>query len=83
VVFKTSFESKGMLISRLKSTVDEPPYVIQCNDGLAVLRCAPKERESIVEAMGKADPKSESLLTSGTLRTLRERYPALKVKRPR
>lgn len=51
--------------------------VITCSSGDAVVRCAPADRGSVVS---KVEAKGgESVLTSGTLRTLRDRYPALRV----
>jgi len=53
------------------------PYIVQCASGKAVVRCAPKEREEVVRIMSRIDPSSAPLITSGTLRTIRERYPEI------
>jgi RNase P/RNase MRP subunit POP5 len=73
---------KTMLISALRRVCGEPPYVIQCGEGWCIIRCAPKDVDTSVAAMTAADPSSSSLRTSGTLSTLRERYPELKRLRP-
>ncbi|MDR3205848.1 MAG: hypothetical protein LBT41_01950 [Candidatus Methanoplasma sp.] len=72
--------TRSMLINRLRGVCpeDEVPYVVQCVPGKAVIRCAPKEIDRTIAAVAAADRASEPLLTSGTLRTLRERYPDLK-----
>ena len=60
------------------------PYVIQCVPGKAVIRCSPNEIEKVKDQMKAVNNGSESLATSGTLKTLRDRYPVLKAnKRPR
>ena len=60
----------------------EPPKVIQCAEGWCIVRCSPKECADTVALMSKADPESRSLRTSGTLITLRKRYPRLMETRP-
>lgn len=55
--------------------------VITCSSGDAVVRCDPADRESVIAAVESRG--GEAVLTSGTLRTLRDRYPALKVPRRR
>ena len=57
--------------------------VITCGDGWAVVRCSPAEVESAISAVTGAFPGSEPVLTSGTLKTLRDRYPELRVPRRR
>jgi hypothetical protein len=73
--------TKQSLINRIKnaSAGKEPPYVVQCVSGKAIIRCAPDERDDLISLVERADRTSESLLTSGTLRTIREAYPELKV----
>ena len=61
---------------------DKVPKVIQCAEGWCILRCAPEDRERAVGLMAQADPGSRSLRTSGTLITLRKRYPRLMETRP-
>ncbi len=57
--------------------------VITCGNGKAVIRCEPAHVQAAISAVGSSYPGSESLLTSGTLRKLREAYPELKVPRKR
>ncbi|MDR3282392.1 MAG: hypothetical protein LBS92_02135 [Candidatus Methanoplasma sp.] len=72
--------TRSGLIGRLRSVCPEEavPYVVQCVPGKAVIRCAPGEIDCVIGLISLADRESEPLLTSGTLRTLRERYPDLK-----
>jgi hypothetical protein len=74
--------SKETLIFALRKVCDGPPYVIQCGEGWCIIRCLPKDADASVAAMSDADPSSLSLRTSGTLHTLREKYPELKRLRP-
>lgn len=69
--------TKQMLIGRLRSLTEEPPYVVQCENGLAAVRCAPKEVDRLCALMGSAYPGSGSLMTSGTLKALRTKVPGL------
>ena len=75
--------TKESLIARLRE-IDgsNVPHVIQCSEGWCILRCAPKEREETIDFMKVADPTSRSLCTSGTVITLRQRYPELMRLRP-
>ena len=57
--------------------------VITCGDGWAVVRCSPAEVDSAISAVTGTFPGSEPVLTSGTLKTLRDRYPELRVPRRR
>ena len=57
--------------------------VITCGGGWAVVRCSPAEVEDAISAVKDAYPGSESVLTSGTLKTLRDTYPELRVPRRR
>ena len=72
---------KTALINRLRGLTGDVPYVVQCSDGLAILRCAPSEMDAVIGLMRSADPSWTSILTSGTLRTLREKIPGLAVAR--
>lgn len=56
--------------------------VIQCSEGWAIVRCAPSETSLMAESVRSADPGAVSLATSGTLKTLREKYPELERTRP-
>lgn len=58
------------------------PKVIQCSEGWCIIRSDPKNRDRSIEQMTVADPMCRSLRTSGTLHTLRDRYPELKRLRP-
>lgn len=71
------------LIPSLRSFAgDSAPYVVQCSKGWCIVRCRPEEVEQTCELMKKVDPTSESKLTSGTLMTLRKKYPILQQLRP-
>jgi RNase P/RNase MRP subunit POP5 len=74
--------TKEGLISLLRS-VRSPLYIIQCSGGWAIVRCAPEDVDGTIAIMREAEPSSVSLRTSGTLRTLRERYPKLNELRPK
>ena len=71
--------NKTDLITRFKRNALDPPYVVQCGSGYAIVRCSPTETDKIIEAVKTADPSSESLMTSGTLRALRAKVPGLLV----
>lgn len=68
--------TKSVLINRLTDSGDAP-YVVQCDGGLAAVRCAPKEMERTIEIMQAAVPGCESLMASGTLKALRSKVPGL------
>jgi hypothetical protein len=74
--------TKDTLISALRNICSEPPYVILCAEGWAIVRCSPENRDASVKNMNGADPSSASVRTSGTLSSLYERYPALERLRP-
>lgn len=57
--------------------------VITCFDGMAVIRSCPEGLQVLRERMCEVWSCSESLMTSGTLRTIRDRYPELSVPRKR
>ncbi|MCL2031903.1 MAG: hypothetical protein FWG96_01315 [Methanomassiliicoccaceae archaeon] len=85
VAFSVSEDmTKDTMIRGLRSiSQTDPPYVIQCVSGKAVLRCSPEKKEETVRMMSRIDPSSSSLLTSGTLRGIRRRYPELKTAKKR
>lgn len=56
--------------------------VIQCAEGMAIVRCGPSEIDKCEEAVRECDPQARALKTSGTLRTLRDEYPILKKNAP-
>jgi RNase P/RNase MRP subunit POP5 len=74
--------TKESLITVFRRISDGQPYVIQCAEGWAVLRCSPDETDATISKMKDADPISVSLRTSGTLSKLREIYPELNRLRP-
>ncbi|MDR2698859.1 MAG: hypothetical protein LBB30_04205 [Candidatus Methanoplasma sp.] len=80
VVFGVSPDlTKDILIKRFRSVSPEnPPYVVQCVSGKAVIRCSPAGRDDVVRIMLLADPSSSSLVASGTIRAVRRKYPELK-----
>ena len=71
----------------LEAVSAEPPLpqikVISCFSGMAVIRTEPSGLEELGSRMHAKWPDSESLVTSGTLRTVRDRYPQLRVHRKR
>ena len=83
VVFTVSAGlTKDALIGALRNVCGDPPYVVQCAGGWAVVRCSPADVDRVIEKMGLADASSVSLRTSGTLASLYGRYPDLKRSRP-
>jgi RNase P/RNase MRP subunit POP5 len=79
IAFSTSPDvTKESLIRGFRSIAADPPYIVQCASGMAILRCSPDKREETASVMSLADPSSVPLRTSGTLRTLRDEYPILK-----
>jgi len=75
--------TKESLISSLRRLCGDPPYVVQCGEGWAIVRCSPNDVDETVGLVRLADPSSVSLKTSGTLRTLRNTYSELKRLRPK
>ena len=70
--------TRSTLIPKLQALFGEnAPYVVQCSEGWAVIGI-----DDAVAMMSKALPGCRSLSTSGTLRTLRQRYPRLQETRP-
>ena len=53
--------------------------VITSFGGKTIVRCSPSEIPAVTEAMKEMYPGTESLITSGTLRKVRDVYPELKV----
>jgi len=83
IAFTVSREhTKDSLIRALRARTGVPPYVVQCAEGWAIVRCAPDETEVTISLVNDADPPSASLRTSGTLASLRDAYPELKRLRP-
>ena len=74
--------TKECLIASLRNLRD-PPYVVQCAEGWAIVRCSPRDLEETIAVINETEPSSVSLRTSGTLSSLRNRYPELKRLRPK
>jgi len=71
---------KDVLIRGINSvSPDDFLYVVQCAHGKAMVRCSPNNREEAIRIMSLVDPSCVSLMTSGTIRTIRDRYPELRV----
>ena len=74
---------KESLAGKLRAFAgDSDLKVIQCAEGWCIVRCSPNDRGKLVSLMSSIDPTSKSLRTSGTLITLRRRYPRLMETRP-
>ena len=54
---------------------------ITCSGGKAVVRCSPSDRDAVVGIVCSLGPEARSLKASGTLRTLRDSDPDLRVPR--
>ncbi len=69
------------VLESLSSLTEEMPdlRVITSFGGKAIVRCNPLEKDAVTAKMSEAYPDSESLITSGTLRKIREIYPELKI----
>ncbi len=52
---------------------------ITCSKGKAVVRCSPADRDAVTAIVCSLGPDVRSLKTSGTLRTLRDADPDLRV----
>ena len=71
--------TRETLISKLHAlNGDDAPYVVQCGEGWAVIRSSPERIDVDIDIVKKADHNSESVSTSGTLKTLRDRYEVLR-----
>ena len=77
-----SFTKEGMAGKLRAFCGDSAPKVIQCAEGWCILRCRPEDRDETISLISRIDPESKSLRTSGTLITLRRRYPRLMETRP-
>jgi len=73
------FTKESLIAALRKKYPDNTPFVIQVAEQFAIIRCAPKERDEVIEKMMSVDPKCHSITTSGTLITIRNRFPVLKV----
>ena len=76
---------RSEVLSALENLGTEMPdlRVITSSSGKAVIRCSPSEIERVSATMDSCFPGSVSLISSGTLRKVRDVYPELKVPRKR
>ncbi len=79
IAFKVS---PGLTAPELSQKVPRQFRVIQCAGGMAIVRCSPETADGCKAAVRRADPSSEPVRTSGTLRTLRARYRILRENAP-
>ena len=82
IVFTVPSEiGRTEILESFKDLTESMPdiRVITSFGGKAVVRCAPNEIQAVSDRMRACYPGSESLITSGTLRKIREEYPELKV----
>ena len=56
--------------------------IIQCAEGMAIVRCSRTNIEQCEKAVRSCDPTAYAVRTSGTLRTLRDGYSVLKRNAP-
>ena len=74
--------TKEELVRKFRDLYAEnSPYIIQCVPGKVIIRCGPSEIDGTCVRMRTVDSGSESLFVSGTLKTVRERYPDLKARK--
>ena len=76
IAFRSQIPRELMLV-QMRSEAEKlglkVPKLIQFDRGWGIVRCAPKEKDVIIALLNSLEG-TESLLTSGTLRTLRERF---------
>ena len=73
IVFNVTEETDRRGLNNLLSDLPQI-RIIHCDEGMAVVRCPPSERDEVISRIVSRYPGSESLKTSGTLKTLRETY---------
>lgn len=73
--------SPGTTAEGLAASLPKRYKVIQCAGGMAIVRCV-EDVEGCIASVRRADPGSVSRRTSGTLRTLRDRYSVLRENAP-
>ncbi len=73
--------SDGELLAALNATLSplgiKVPKVIQFDGRMGIIRCSPLDKDKVISALtARSDPRYmiETLSTSGTLLTLREKY---------
>jgi len=82
IMFKMTCEfERETVIKRVNKTSDgEAPYIVQCEKNMMIARCSPDAIERTIEIISRMDPGSSSIITSGTLKTIRDKHPELKAK---
>ena len=85
MAFETSESNDAETVSReiISSAVRlgfRPPKLIQFEGRRGIVRSSEPEKEATLELLNSADLPMKTLRTSGTLKTLRERYFAQKPK---
>ena len=86
IVYRVPTETdRDDVVSALENANDPIPQlkVITCFGGEAVIRSTPDGLSKVDSRMRAAWPDCESIITSGTLRTIRDAHPELKVPRKR
>ncbi len=73
--------SPGTTAETLSKALPKRFKVMQCAGGMAIVRCSDDVEECISAVLG-ADPGAASRRTSGTIRTLRDRYRILRENAP-
>ncbi|MDD2410132.1 MAG: hypothetical protein PHV81_00415 [Candidatus Methanomethylophilaceae archaeon] len=81
IVFEVGTEVDKTLLTRATFRPGHHIKVISCDGGFAVVRCSPADTCWVSEAVASSFPGSEPLRTSGTLKSLRDRYSSLKKER--
>jgi hypothetical protein len=82
ILFEMASElEREAVIRRVNRISDgEAPYIVQCEKNRMIARCSPDAIERTIEMVLRMDPGSSSIITSGTLKTIRDKYPELKTK---
>jgi len=81
IVFEVGPEVNGGALSRAVFGLGPQIKVISCREGMAAIRCAPIDTERVIATVLSSFPGSRSVRTSGTLKSLRDRYGSLKKER--
>ena len=82
IVFRVGADVDRISLARATFRPGHHVKVISCDERMAVIRCSPEDRSWVSDTVVSSFPGSEPLRTSGTLKSLRERYGSLK-KEPR
>lgn len=79
ILFSVSADvTKESLIRGLRGLTSEPPYIVQCVPGKVIIRCSPDKRDETISLMERLDGAPYPIVTSGTLKTIRDKYPELR-----